>query len=821
MAHDPAARPSELTLEEKVRLLTGRTGWTLHGSPAVGLLPVTMSDGPVGVRGDEHLQHEHSANTPNPTAIAATWDEELTARVAGLFAAEARRQGVDVVLAPVLNLHRSPLGGRHFECFSEDPLLTGRIGAAFVRALQAAGVAACPKHFIGNETETERTSYTARIGERTLREVYLPPFEDALAAGAWTVMAAYNGYDDGTGAAPATEHRGLLTGLLKQELGFDGVVVSDWMAARSTAPTAHAGLDLVMPGPLGPWGDALVRAVRAGEVPEAAVDDKVQRLLRLAGRVGRLDGATAPAPPEPDEDALLREVAARGQVLLRNEGRLLPLDPARLRRVALIGPNALDPCIQGGGSAHVSPKRVATPAEALRAALPDGVELTVHRGCRNRRHLPDADPALLRRLTVELYGADGEPAGTPEAAGPAVHLDVADPRARRAVVSAVLRLEEPGVHRVGAGSVGVHRIEVDGEVVASGEEPASAADVLESRHTHPGGGDALIEVGAEPREVAVVVRTHVADFGDFGRGVVARLRHLPPGPAPEEEMAAAAAAARAADVAVLVVGTDDETESEGYDRSSLDLPGDQDELVRRVLAANPAAVVAVNAGAPVLLPWLEDAPAVLWTWMGGQAYGPALADVLTGAAEPAGRLPWTLPAAAADVPVPDTRPRGGAVDYTEGVFIGHRAYDRAGTEPAREFGFGLGYTDWEIRGAELEDAGAVPPAGPLPAARTPLVLRVRVANTGPRDGRHVVQAYLEPPRGGGPDRPHRTLAGFAAVHLPAGEEAEVRIEVRPRALAVWDAPTRGWTVPPGRYRLAVGSSSRAIAAHVPLEVPGA
>src|SRR5690606_1611030 len=154
MAHDPAARPSELTLEEKVRLLTGRTGWTLHGSPAVGLLPVTMSDGPVGVRGDEHLQHEHSANTPNPTAIAATWDEELTARVAGLFAAEARRQGVDVVLAPVLNLHRSPLGGRHFECFSEDPLLTGRIGAAFVRALQAAGVAACPKHFIGNETET-------------------------------------------------------------------------------------------------------------------------------------------------------------------------------------------------------------------------------------------------------------------------------------------------------------------------------------------------------------------------------------------------------------------------------------------------------------------------------------------------------------------------------------------------------------------------------------------------------------------------------------------------------------------------------------------
>src|SRR5690606_8506727 len=165
--------------------------------------------------------------------------------------------------------------------------------------LQAAGVAACPKHFIGNETETERTSYTARIGERTLREVYLPPFEDALAAGAWTVMAAYNGYDDGTGAAPATEHRGLLTGLLKQELGFDGVVVSDWMAARSTAPTAHAGLDLVMPGPLGPWGDALVRAVRAGEVPEAAVDDKVQRLLRLAGRGGRPDGATAPSPPPP------------------------------------------------------------------------------------------------------------------------------------------------------------------------------------------------------------------------------------------------------------------------------------------------------------------------------------------------------------------------------------------------------------------------------------------------------------------------------------------------------------------------------------------
>ncbi|MCP9971099.1 hypothetical protein LUX57_43080 [Actinomadura madurae] len=304
------ARLADLSLEEKVHLLTGDGFWTLRPLPKIGLRRIVLSDGPSGVRGTAWDERAPSLLFPNPSALAATWDPALAERVGRLNGAQARDKGVHVQLAPTVNLHRTPLGGRHFENYSEDPLLTARIGAAFVRGVQSAGVAATVKHFVGNDSETARRSYDARIGDDALDEPYLRPFEEAVRAGAWAVMAAYNGVN----GASMTENRPLLTGVLKERWGFDGVVVSDWTAIRSTAASANAGMDLEMPGlPRSPWRDGLVAAVRDGEVAEALIDDKVLRILRLAARVGALDGFPEPPPvtTPPDARDRLREVAAR------------------------------------------------------------------------------------------------------------------------------------------------------------------------------------------------------------------------------------------------------------------------------------------------------------------------------------------------------------------------------------------------------------------------------------------------------------------------------------------------------------------------------
>src|SRR4051794_8863574 len=293
---------SALSLEQKVRLLTGADFWALHAEPAVGLRSIVTSDGPAGVRGRLWDERDPSANVPSPTALAATWDAARVERLGRLLAFEARRKGVDVLLAPTVNLHRSPLGGRVFECFSEDAYLTGAIGAAYVRGLQAEGVAATVKHFVANDSETERFTLDARVGERALHELYLLPFELILAEHPWAVMAAYNRVNGTT----MTESP-LLHDVLKDEWGWDGLAMSDWGAARDTVNAGNAALDLAMPGPGGPFGDALTEAVRDGRVNEAAIDDKVLRILRLAGRVGALDGVEGVTAREWRQDEVAAE----------------------------------------------------------------------------------------------------------------------------------------------------------------------------------------------------------------------------------------------------------------------------------------------------------------------------------------------------------------------------------------------------------------------------------------------------------------------------------------------------------------------------------
>lgn len=395
-------RLDALTLEQKVRLLTGHDWWAMNAEPAIGLGRLVMSDGPAGVRGELWDERDPSANIPSATALSATWDDERVERIGRLLAGEARRKGVDVLLAPTVNLHRTPYGGRHFECFSEDPYLTGRIGAAYVRGVQSGGVAATVKHFVGNETETQRFTYDAIIDERTLVELYLQPFDLIVnGAGVWAVMAGYNSVNGHT----MTEHP-MLAAVL-HTWGFDGIVVSDWFAARDTVGAGNAALDLVMPGPMGPFGDALVAAVRDGRVSEAAVDDKTLRFLRLAARVGRLAGFPPVTARETPQSAAavaaeLRSTAAAGFVLTKNDGDVLPLRRDELRRVALLGPNTEVARTLGGGSATVFPPYTISPLDGLRAALGDGVAVDYAVGvttpsCRSppRATSPTRQPASL------------------------------------------------------------------------------------------------------------------------------------------------------------------------------------------------------------------------------------------------------------------------------------------------------------------------------------------------------------------------------------------------------------------------------------------
>ncbi|WP_062384192.1 beta-glucosidase family protein [Demequina iriomotensis] len=782
-----------LPLERKVLLLTGRTMWSLHGLPELGLRGVTFSDGPVGVRGLGETEGETSILFPTPSAIAATWDVALAFEVGQAFAREARTHGVDVVLAPQVNLQRTPAGGRHFECFSEDPFLTSAIGVTVVRGVQDQGVAACMKHYIANDSETERTSYVSRVGMQALREVYLAPFAEAVEAGVWSLMAAYNGADDGVESAPMIAHRHLLVDVLKDELGFDGVVVSDWEATGEAQgeAAANGGLDLVMPGPGGAWGDRLLAAVRDGRVPEREIDDKVARILLLAHRVGALDAPAAPVTHAEDLRDLVRRAAASSMVVLRRADDA-PWDRPAPASVALLGPNALRPHVLGGGSSTVRPAHVVSPAEGIAARWP-GARIVLERGGDPRAFAPRLDVA---GVTVVQRDDAGVALGDATVAAWDGWLRDLDAEAAEVELTAVVRLSAPGAHRLSVGTVGAHRIVVDG-VEASASDVAVGVDcVLDSSVNNPAGAEVEVHV-AEPRDVTVSARLRVIDAGGYGRFVRAELRHALPGPTAEQELEAAVAAARAADLTVVVVGTNEESESEGWDRVTLALPGRQDELVARVLEVAPDAVVVVNAGAPVLLPWLERARTVLWAWFPGQEAGHALADVLAGVVEPAGRLPWTLPAREPDVPVPHAIPERGIVRYDEGVHVGYRGWERSGAVPAAPFGHGLGWCDWAY--------GAI--GAPRVTADGDVELDVEVANRGGRDAREVVQVYLEAPAGAH-ERPRRWLGGFATVQARPGETVRARVTVARRRFEVWDTEAGAWALPAGEYRLRAGRSVR-------------
>jgi beta-glucosidase len=808
-----ASALAALSVQDEVLLLTGADSWRTQGAEALGLRPMTTSDGPAGVRGVIKDERQPSSSLPCPSAIGATWDTELAYELAAALGAEARAKGVDVLLAPTINLMRTPLGGRGFECFSEDPLLTARMAVAYVRGVQDAGVGATVKHFVGNDSETERWTYDARIAEHVLRELYLVPFEACVReAGVALVMAAYNKVN----GILMTEHARLLKDVLKAEWGFEGVVISDWHAARSTAATALATLDLAMPGPDGPWGEQLSEAVTSGAVSRQVLDDKVARLLRLARQVGAMDGGTSVRGDGPGQalvdEGLLRRAAAASFVLLRNEREALPF--AQLGSLAVVGPGAIWPTIQGGGSAGVVPVSVSTPAQALSAALAGQAEVTTAQGCQIWTTVPDPPAGTLHDpvsgepgLRLEFRSADGALlAAEHRTSSTLTWWDGVPPgvgwgKSGRIVLLATLRTQASGPHLLGAAGVGRLILTVDGVVIAD-EATAVPVDPVEAM-TRPGEIRAAVEFEAG-REVQVRLEFRPAADGE---GPLAVRLGIVPAVSEGALLAEAVRAASAAEAAVVVVGSADMTESEGFDRATLALPGRQDELVRRVAAVNARTVVVVNSGMPVLMPWADDVAAVIYAWLPGQAMGEALADVLLGAAEPGGRLPVTLPAAEADCPVLHAAPDNGVLSYDEGLLIGYRGYDAAGIVPQFPFGHGTGYTIWAYE-------SVLAATGDL-AAGSNLELRVSVRNAGARPGREVVQAYVAGPPGDR-GRPVRVLAAFGIASAEPGETAEVVLNIPARAFARYDEEAGCWVWPRGQYTIGVGRSSRDLRLSVPV-----
>jgi beta-glucosidase len=825
VSRDLDALVASLTLDEKAALTAGRDNWATAAVERAGIASVRVTDGPNGARGSSVLGagEATAACIPCGSALGATFDPGLIERLGAMLAEEALTKGCRVLLAPTLNLHRSPLAGRNFECYSEDPLVAGRAAAAFVRGVQSRGVATTPKHLAGNEAELERYTMSSVIDERALRELYLLPFELAVQeGGAVGLMTAYNRLN----GSYCTEDERLLGGILRGEWGFTGFVVSDWFALASTTQSPRAGLDLEMPGPGRAYGPALAQAVRDGEVEEALVDAQVRRLLGVLDGIGALDDD--PDAPERSEDrpehrALAREAAVSSIVLARNEG-VLPLAEGRLRSVAVVGPNADRAQVMGGGSAKLRAHYRVTPLEALRERLGESVAIRFERGCDIDRMAPElradwevdfggSDYVARRDSGLLMFDAVPEP------------LDIRDftftARAR-------FTPEEPGAHTFTLVQAGGARVRVGGEVVLDGiADPPPRGEALIGMASEEVAAEVELAAG-EPVDVEVEFTSEGAPAGL--RGVKIGLRP----PAPADLIDRAARAAASADATVVIVGTTDEWESEGSDRSSMDLPGTQDELIERVLDADPDAIVVVNAASPVTMDWAERARAVLITWFGGQEMATALAGVLLGDDEPGGRLPTTFPQQLEHNPSYGNFPgENSEVRYGEGVLMGYRWYEARHLPVRLPFGHGLSYTTFELSAPRLSASRFSP--------GETLSVELDVTNVGDRRGAEVVQLYVAPLE---PVlvRPPKELKAFEKVWLDPGETRTVAFELGDRAFACWDpgdpsweslrpraaaSPMiadearrveAGWRVSAGRYELHVGRSSFDIAYVVSVQV---
>ncbi|MEY4401590.1 MAG: hypothetical protein RL072_1455 [Actinomycetota bacterium] len=801
---------SALTLEEKCRLLGGASTWRTHSIPRLGIPAIKMSDGPNGVRGESlGANRTPGLNVPTSIAVGASWDVDLAQELGILLGREARRKSAHVVLAPTVNLHRTPVGGRTFECLSEDPELSARLASAVVRGVQSNDVAVTVKHFAGNDTEVDRMTVDAQIDEVTLREFYLRPFESAVIdAHAWGVMSSYNKLN----GAHAANNVELLRRILREDWGFDGFVVSDWFGAHDTAASIEAGLDVPMPGPATIYGRQLLTAVAEGRVQEHHVNERVASLLRLIERTRaheRPASSTEQTVDDENEREVVRRAAAAGAVLVRNVDGALPLEPGTVASIAVLGPNAKATRTQGGGSSSLQSIETVSLLKGL-------AERYGHDAIKYRRgvsidklapiidddslHTPDGE----RGWRVEYYDRD-KVSGSPKrvdttlqsalsffgAAPPGV-----DPFDFTIVVTGDFVPTGDGVHDVSLVITGSGSLRVNGEMVV--DDPLG---LLPRGREYFGYGceeqlHGIPMMRGVPVRIEARMRTR-AGFSALRIGIRA--------PEDPNEIDDAVALAEECGTAIVVVGTNDEWETEGHDRDTIELPGRQDELVSRVARVASRTIVVVNAGAPVAMPWLEAVDAVLIGFFGGMEMGRAIADVLCGVRDPGGRLPVVYPHRLEDSPaMRDYLPVNGVQKYSEGEWYGWRGQARAGIAPLIPFGHGLSYGE-SAWGAPRVVVDAEWP-------RCSVIVPVSCVSS--RPATVVVQCYV---RRVGDSNPPR-LAGWTKRLVTSSNASEVVVGVPWTAFRRWNPSRRAWRVEGGEWEILVAASSTDIRSRLTVEI---
>lgn len=815
-----------LTPDEKLALLGG-TSFPTQPIPRLGLPAIGMIDAGQGARGGIPATEGFATAFPSGVAMASTWDPALIGRVARAIGEETRHKGPgsQVLLGPAVNIHRSPLGGRDGEYFSEDPFLAARLAVGYIQGMQGTGVSACIKHFACNNHEYDRFNMNVVVGERALREIYLPAFEAGVKeAKVWMVMSSYNKLN----GTYATANRFLLTDVLKKCWGFDGLVTSDWGAVHETG-FVQAGNDLEMPDHEWSKPEKLKAALADGSVTQAAVDDSVHRYLRTAIRVGLLDGP--PAVPDPkmvNSDAHRRvayEAATQGIVLLKNQDHFLPLDRAKVRSLAVIGEPARHLQYGALGSPVVYPLRATELLDGLRAKLGPGA--TVRAAAGRAVGEPVAGDALTpggeyaAQLGCVLVQSVSGGTATTVSEHPA-HGFVAEYFRNRDLAGPpkLVRVEEEiNLFDQPSPLPGFQREDYSARWTTRLVAPASGTYTF----TFAGDdgyrlfidGKALIDEWAHPNgkksaEIDLEAgRTYDlrAEFFQAGGEVRAQLSWLLPG---QTAYAAAVDAARQSEVVILAVSTE-HMEGEGRDRPSMDLPDHQADLIRAVVAANPRTLVVLNNGTPVTMAdWLDRVPGLIEAWLPGQEGGAALADIVFGDVNPSGKLPDTLAARRTDYPdAPNFPGQHAEVRYDEGIYVGYRHFDKKDIEPLFPFGFGLSYTTFACRNLRLSQDAFRP--------GDTVIVSVDVTNTGTRAGAEVVQLYVHDPE---PklDRPVRELKGFTKLELAPGATKNVRLAVRARDLAYFDETGHQWKADAGKYDIEVGTSSRELPQRVALQL---